>query len=412
MYAPQVPLVLIAIACCLLVLATGKVSTPAKHSNSWRDLIFGNKWLSPPTRQREAKFLPIFALVPIGPSSCAAPSGEVGNCIPSKDCVLRNGIPAGPCGGGYGVCCVFLQTCGGVIRENSTYFVNPNHPDVYDGTGSCQVTVQKLHPDICQLRLDLDMFSIAPPEAANHLCNQDQLLISGGSPTPTICGASTGDHMYIDAGLGQSNPIVLSVITSGSFPRLWRIRVTQIHCGSISRADQGCLQYYTAISGRVRSFNYNSQGGRQLSNQDYSICIRSERNFCGIQYNACPDLENNRSRAFTISGNSNNPVPTMVGGGGGGGAGAAVPTGSGCISDWLLIGCIRSADRIPPLPGCEDRVCGGTFSAEAGMLAKTVQSSVRPFRLYFHTDGVEAPNDIDNRGFCLDYVQQPCTNGF
>lgn len=45
-----------------------------------------------------------------------------------------------------------LQTCGGVIRENSTYFVNPNHPDTYDGTGSCQVTVQKIHPDICQLR--------------------------------------------------------------------------------------------------------------------------------------------------------------------------------------------------------------------------------------------------------------------
>lgn len=45
-----------------------------------------------------------------------------------------------------------LQTCGGIVRENSTYFVNPNHPDTYDGTGSCQVTVQKLHPDICQLR--------------------------------------------------------------------------------------------------------------------------------------------------------------------------------------------------------------------------------------------------------------------
>ncbi|XP_030572680.1 uncharacterized protein LOC115771219 [Drosophila novamexicana] len=407
----QLQLSSVYVICCMFVLASSKVPTKT-HTNSWRDLIFGSKWLSPTPRQRESKFLPIFALVPIGPSSCAAPSGEQGNCIANKDCLLRNGIPAGPCGGGYGVCCIFLQTCGGIIRENSTYFVNPNHPDVYDGTGSCQVTVQKLHPDICQLRLDLDMFSIAPPEAANHLCNQDQLLISGGSPTPTICGSSTGDHMYIDAGLGQSNPIVLSVITSASFPRLWRVRVTQIHCGSISRADQGCLQYYTTISGRVRSFNYNTVGGRQLSNQDYSICIRSERNFCGIQYNACPDLENNRSRAFTISGNSNNPVPTMVGGGGAGAGGGAAPNGNGCISDWLLIGCIRSADRIPPLPGCEDRVCGGTFSAEAGMLAKTVQSSVRPFRLYFHTDGVEAPNDIDNRGFCLDYVQQPCTNGY
>ncbi|XP_030373202.1 uncharacterized protein LOC115623132 [Scaptodrosophila lebanonensis] len=391
---------------CALSLVSGKVRT-SSYSNSWRDLLFGSKWLS--VAPRESRFLPIFTVVPVGASGCAAPSGEQGNCMPSKDCLLRSGIPGGPCGGGgYGVCCIFLQTCGGIIRENSTYFVNPNHPDVYDGTGSCQVTVQKLHPDICQLRLDLDMFSIAPPDPANHLCNQDQLLVSGGSPTPTICGSSTGDHMYVDAGLGQSNPIVLSVITSGTFPRLWRVRVTQIHCGSISRADQGCLQYYTAISGRVRSFNFNSVSGRQLSNQDYSICIRNERNFCGIQYNACADMENNRSRSFTISGNSNNPVGTMVGGGGG----SFASSPNACTNDWLMMGCIRSADRIPPLPGCEDRVCGGTFSAEAGMLAKTVQSSVRPFRLYFHTDGVEAPNDIDNRGFCLDYVQQPCTNGF
>lgn len=96
--------------------------------------------------------------------------------------------------------------------------------------------------------------------------------------------------MYIDAGLGQSNPIVISVITSGvSFPRNWRIRVSQILCGSISRADPGCLQYYTGISGKVKSFNYNTATGRQLSNQDYSICIRTERNFCSIQYTACTD---------------------------------------------------------------------------------------------------------------------------
>ncbi|TMW47765.1 hypothetical protein DOY81_007150 [Sarcophaga bullata] len=359
------------------------------ENTSWKDFLFGTKWKMPssgPPSVRDSRFLPIFSVVPIGPSQCTAPSGEVGNCLPNKDCVLRGGIPAGPCGGGYGICCVFLQTCGGIIRENNTYFVNPNHPDIYDGTGSCQVTVHKVHPDICQFRLDLEMFSIAPPEPVNHLCNQDQLLISGSSPVPTICGTSSGDHMYIDAGLGQSNPIVISVITSNTFPRIWRIRVAQIHCGSISRADQGCLQYYTGISGRVRSFNFNTVSGRQLSNQDYSICIRTERNFCGIQYNACPDLENNRSRSFTISGNSNNPVGTMVGGG-------TQVTQNACINDWLLIGCMRSADRIPPLSACED-------------------PSVRPFRLYFHTDGIEAPTDIDNRGFCLDYVQQPCTNGF
>lgn len=48
---------------------------------------------------------------------------------------------------------------------------------------------------------------------------------------------------------------------------------------------------------------------------------------------------------------------------------------------------------------------------EVLLLISTPTASVRPFRLFFHADGIEAPIDIDNRGFCLDYVQQPCTNG-
>lgn len=53
-----------------------------------------------------------------------------------------------------------MTSCGGMIRENGSYFVNPNHPDPTDGTGSCQVSVIKLHPDICQMRLDLEHFTI------------------------------------------------------------------------------------------------------------------------------------------------------------------------------------------------------------------------------------------------------------
>lgn len=39
--------------CCLFILASGKVQKQAA-TNSWRDLIFGGKWLSPP-RLRESK---------------------------------------------------------------------------------------------------------------------------------------------------------------------------------------------------------------------------------------------------------------------------------------------------------------------------------------------------------------------
>lgn len=96
--------------------------------------------------------------------------------------------------------------------------------------------------------------------------------------------------MYIDTGIGDSNPIMLTLITSGApFPRMWRIRISQIECSSISRADPGCLQYHVGVYGRIKSFNFDPAAGSQLSNQDYSICIRSERNFCSIQYSVCPD---------------------------------------------------------------------------------------------------------------------------
>lgn len=92
-----------------------------------------------------------------------------------------------------------------------------------------------------------------------------------------------------------------------------------------------------------------------------------------------------------------------------------VGSGSGnapnsCPNDWLLIGCARVADILPVSQTCEDRVCGGTFNAVISNIERTVVSNIRPFRLHFHTNSAEAPNDFDNVGFCLDYVQQPCTN--
>lgn len=88
----------------------------------------------------------------------------------------------------------------------------------------------------------------------------------------------------------------------------------QMKFGTI-QSIAGCLQYYTGVSGRVRSFNFDTSSGRQLSNQDYSICLRMERNFCSVQYTSCPDVSgSNRSRSFSLSGNSNTAVMAMVGG--------------------------------------------------------------------------------------------------
>lgn len=189
----------------------------------------------------------------------------------------------------------------------------------------------------------------------------------------------------------------MTIITSDApFPRSWRIRTTQIECGSISKADTGCLQYYTGVYGRVKSFNFDPIAGLHLSNQDYSICIRTERNFCGIQYNVCPDLsrwhsfvtlnvepvypnasshlilyfivvfipwiDSTRSHSFTLSGKSNaGSVVSMVGSG-------AQSAPNSCRNDWLLIGCARLADKYPQADVCEDRICGGAFNTEANSM--------------------------------------------
>lgn len=75
---------------------------------------------------------------------------------------------------------------------------------------------------------------------------------------------------------------------------------------------------------------------------------------------------NNRSRAFTLSGNSNTPINSMVGSG----AGANV-----CANDWLLVPCAANVGRLSPAQAlCTDRICGGTFSADLSMQSSSVLS--------------------------------------
>ncbi|XP_046659154.1 uncharacterized protein LOC124353265 [Homalodisca vitripennis] len=350
------------------------------------------------------RVLSLFTIVEFDNKACLAASGDNGTCLTESECLERGGVVSGPCASSYGVCCLFMATCGQSTNQNCSYFVNPGYPSFYDGSGSCQLTIYKAHPDICQYRLDFDNFVLDGPETMNHICNNDQFLVSGGSPVPAICGINSGNHMYVDAGLGTS-PVTLTVVTSGpAMSRHWKIKVCQIPCSSSYKAEDGCLQYFTGVSGQIKSFNYEPLTGLHLSNQDYSICIRMERNFCGIQYMQCPDEVNNRTHSFTLTGNTlgQNAVTSMIGGVG----------PNSCNTDWLIIPCTSNVGRVPSSTstGCVDRLCGGTLNSEVSTFPATVYSTVKPFRIVFHTNNVEAPNDVGNRGFCLDYVQQPCTN--
>ncbi|KAB0796698.1 hypothetical protein PPYR_10759 [Photinus pyralis] len=354
--------------------------------------------LSDKLTDRQSRFLNLFTVMNIDNLACVGVTGERGTCLTQKECQKRGGKPNGGCAGGFAYCCVFLVTCGATVRENGTYFVNQGFPQNYDGTGSCQITLVKSSPKICQYRVDFDKFVLAGPENVNNICNNDQFMVSGASNVPPICGKNSDNHMYIDSGEGNTAPIILSVVTSGpSFMRTWKMRISQIPCTSRNRGEMGCLQYYNGVSGQIKSFNYDLATGLQLSNQDYSICIRAERNFCSIQYTACPDTVNNRSQSFTLAGISTNVVQAMT---------------STCQADFIIIPMAQNVGRPAGTTAITaDRFCGGTLSTETNaMLSSTLRSNVKPFRIWFHTDNVESPTDIGNRGFCLDYVQQPCSN--
>ena len=58
----------------------------------------------------------------------------------------------------------------------------------------------------------------------------DTLYLTPSPPLTSPC------LVYIDMGLDNNNPIVLTVVTSGaSFERSFNIKVTQIECDSLSK---------------------------------------------------------------------------------------------------------------------------------------------------------------------------------
>ncbi|EFX71385.1 hypothetical protein DAPPUDRAFT_308907 [Daphnia pulex] len=67
--------------------------------------------------------------------------------------------------------------------------------------------------------------------------------------------------------------------SEGTAVRLWNIKIALLPCGAFYLAPVDCLQYLTAATGRVRSFNWldtNSTTVRQLNNQNFNICFRTE----------------------------------------------------------------------------------------------------------------------------------------
>ena len=151
------------------------------------------------------------------------------------------------------------------------------------------------------------------------------------------------------------------------------------------------------------SFNYNNAEGLQLSNTDYTMCVRMERNFCGIQYTACADSANTPPQSFSITGGS----PTL---------GSVV--GTSCSTDWITIPCATNTNDPTTQSGtpvvCVDRICGQVFNSATTPNTSPnvpVYSYSKPFNIYVHTDSLEgssSPTDSNNR-FVWEKLSQEVT---
>eukprot|EP00095_Tigriopus_kingsejongensis_P001171 maker-scaffold415_size178368-snap-gene-0.24 protein:Tk01171 transcript:maker-scaffold415_size178368-snap-gene-0.24-mRNA-1 annotation:"hypothetical protein Y032_0655g1201" len=217
---------------------------------------------------------------------------------------------------------LFTGSCGSTFSENCTYFENAGGQP-----GSCSLKVCRSSDNICQLRLDFNMFVVTGPSTAiasvakaingvpvtdilqgisvsvASQCLTDTFSVTspGFQSPPVICGSNNGEHMYVDAS-ELCNTLNFQLGTAGVGANLanrqWSIKITQYSCDFTNLAPQGCTQYFFGPdTDTVQTFNF--AGGQHLAGQDQSICVRRERNNCRICWTAAVDTD------FVLSGKTN-----------------------------------------------------------------------------------------------------------
>ncbi|XP_015782632.1 uncharacterized protein LOC107360478 isoform X2 [Tetranychus urticae] len=360
--------------------------------------------------------------------------------MPKAACASTGGIIAGNCGI-LMACCIYQGTCRSVISANESYFVSPQYPTLQTERLNPPMCIFTLHRNnliqkypICQIRLDFDEFSLAPPRNGSCGFQTDSFVISGASnfnstglPASGLCGDLTGQHLYIDVDPDDVNePLLLVVNTANEemYNRKWSIRIQQIPCQSPFRAPSGCLQYFTATSGTVESLNYrgmprsrqlNQQGSVNLPinplilptqspnyfhNMNYGICIAQSPRMCGIRWTSA-DFDFGGFRKLQSGVGYQNPAAV--------GSGCTISRTRSDGGDYIVI----PSGSNDGLTITQDRFCGQRLSSVDGSTVSTpITSYSKPFVMYVHsddTDDISFSGPTNQKGFALKYEQINCS---
>jgi len=213
---------------------------------------------------------------------CTRADGGQGVCYSQAECESLGGEASGTCAKGFGVCCSLMLSTG-VISKNATYYINAGYPGAYAQPGMSMVEIDP-PAGTCQIRLDFEVFSIAPPLEGD--CSNDTFVVTGvnsGANIPVLCGENAGQHMYLDVD-NTEGPIKLILTTSAlNYARNWKILVTFIDENDPCKAPNRCLQYHKETTGDIMSFNYGAgTDPTHLNNLNYNICFGYVPDYCDI----------------------------------------------------------------------------------------------------------------------------------
>ncbi|KAB0791812.1 hypothetical protein PPYR_03612 [Photinus pyralis] len=374
------------------------------------------------------KFLSLFTIIKFANSACTGSNGVntyEGTCYYESECEARNGTTMGVCAEGYGVCCVFIRSCGATSSQNCTYFESPSYPNYYPSNGSivpptvppasngtidprlryqvmmflarqemtsnslsCTFQLQKISDNVRQLRVDFLDLELRGP--VNGSCTVERFVISShnrNNLVPDICGYNTGQHMYVDI-TDVSGPIQIGVLAMAVERKRFRIRVCQVtECSN----PLNCLQYHTGVTGVISSFNYDQASSLSRSvpeyynNLNYAICIRKEKGYCSITYT---NVANGTAYQFQLRNFDEAGLSTTAPGQ----AGSEI---FGCPDDYIVINGVRL---------CGERFNDGSVTIDLTMNAPVTDNTGGPFIIPFKTN-----SRATGRGFRLFYRQNMCT---
>uniref|UniRef100_A0A0C9Q2N7 CUBN_4 protein n=1 Tax=Fopius arisanus TaxID=64838 RepID=A0A0C9Q2N7_9HYME len=361
--------------------------------------------------QRVLNFFP----VPVEEECLTDDKRRRGTCMNTYECRIQQGTSHGPCALGFGVCCVFTATCGNEVGNNLTYVTSPGFPNLIDQPMNCSVVIKKIEPQVSQLRIDFLHFNIGQPNKRTGGCDEDIMEITSGDRIYQLCGWNSGQHskhqfcilsVYVDVSEGS---VTLDFILPSSLQsRMWEMSIVQLPFEQ--RAPAGCLQYFNTPRGTLRTLNY-LPNGRYLSNQDYLLCIRQEREMCSIAYSPCSSdsFRIGPSRLNDDQNNQMNPAD-------GSGAGSNDPNTVRRCDDRVLIPCDfeefitpgNDGTGVCDLEHCGTSLCGpGETDSEGNC---RVETSATPFhiRVAFGAGNENFTSMEDMIGMCINYEQLPC----